>query len=52
MEFLITETQLKTILNEEHENRLTDSIKILNEYTINLVKKLKTFYNLNFNKSI
>jgi hypothetical protein len=48
MEFLITETQLKTILNEEHGTRLTDSIKILNEYTVNLVKQLKTFYNLNF----
>lgn len=48
MEFLITESQLKTILNEEQSSKLTESIKTLNEYTLNLVNKLKTFYGLNF----
>lgn len=47
MEFLIKESQLKLILNEENNSRITDSVKILNEYTLNLVKQLKSFYGLN-----
>jgi hypothetical protein len=48
MEFLIKESQLKLILTEEQSSRLTESIKIMNDYTSNLVKQLKTFYGLNF----
>jgi hypothetical protein len=48
MEFLINESQLKLILTEEQSSRLTESIKIMNDYTVNLVKQLKTFYGLNF----
>jgi hypothetical protein len=48
MEFLIKESQLKIILNEENSSRITESIKTLNDYTVNLVKQLKSFYGLNF----
>lgn len=48
MEFLINESQLKLILTEEQSSRLTESIKVMNDYTVDLVKKLKTFYGLNF----
>ena len=48
MEFLINESQLKIILTEEQSSRLTESIKVMNNYTVNLVKQLKTFYGLNF----
>jgi hypothetical protein len=48
MEFLINESQLKIILTEEQSSRLTESIKVINNYTVNLVKQLKTFYGLNF----
>jgi hypothetical protein len=48
MEFLINESQLKLILNEEQNSRLSESIKKMNDYTIHLVKELKTFYGLNF----
>ena len=48
MEFLINESQLKLILTEEQSSRLTESIKVMNDYTVNLVKQLKTFYGLNF----
>lgn len=48
MEFLIKESQLKVILNEENSSRITESIKTLNNYTVNLVKQLKSFYGLNF----
>jgi hypothetical protein len=48
MEFLINESQLKLILNEQESSRITESIKQMNDYTVNLVKKLKTFYGLNF----
>jgi hypothetical protein len=47
MEFLIKESQLKLILNEENNSRITESVKVLNEYTVNLVKQLKSFYGLN-----
>jgi hypothetical protein len=43
MEFLINESQLKLILNEQESSRITESIKQMNDYTVNLVKKLKTF---------
>jgi hypothetical protein len=48
MQIYINDSQLKLILTEEQSSRLTESIKIMNDYTVNLVKQLKTFYGLNF----
>jgi hypothetical protein len=47
MEFLITENQLRKILTEQNESRLTEDIKSLSDYTKKMVKDLKEFYNIN-----
>lgn len=47
MEFLITENQLRKILTEQNESRLTEEIKYLSDYTKNVVKNLKKFYQIN-----
>ena len=47
MEFLITESQLKIILEQQNESRLSDAMKILHSFTTNLVDKVKTTYGIN-----
>ena len=48
MDFLITETQLKTILNEEKSSKIVDSLKYLNSFTKELIIKAKKDWNLDF----
>jgi hypothetical protein len=47
MEFLITETQLKTILTEQDKSKMTDYMKELYSFTENLVNRIKAIYGLN-----
>ena len=48
MDFLITETQLKTILNEEKSSKIINSLKYLNSFTKELIIKAKKDWNLDF----
>ena len=48
MDFLITETQLKTILNEEKSSRIINSLKYLNSFTKELIIKAKKDWDLDF----
>ena len=48
MDFLITETQLKTILNEEKSSKIVDSLKYLNSFTKELIIKAKKDWDLDF----
>jgi hypothetical protein len=48
MDFLITETQLKTILNEEKSSKIVDSLKYLNSFTKELIIKAKKDWDIDF----
>ena len=48
MDFLITETQLKTILNEEKSSKIINSLKYLNSFTKELIIKAKKDWDLDF----
>ena len=47
MEFLITESQLKTILTEQDKSKMTDYMKELYSFTENIVNRSKSIYGLN-----
>lgn len=47
MEFLITESQLKTILTEQERSKLGDYMKQLNSFTKNIVNRVHKAYGLN-----
>jgi len=47
MEFIINESQLKKILLESDESRMSDDMKILYSYTKNLISKAKKSYGFN-----
>jgi hypothetical protein len=47
MEFLITESQLKLILQEQDQSKMSDYMKEMYSYTKNLVEKSKKIYGLN-----
>jgi hypothetical protein len=47
MEFLITESQLKLILQEPDQSKMSDYMKEMYSYTKNLVEKSKKIYGLN-----
>jgi hypothetical protein len=47
MEFLINESQLRVILQEQEQSKMTDDIKELYSFTDNLVDKGKKYHNLN-----
>lgn len=47
MEFLITESQLKLILQEQDQSKMSDYMKEMYSYTKNLVDKSKKIYGLN-----
>ena len=47
MEFLITETQLKTILTEQDKSKMTEDMKTLYSFTENIVNRVKTIYGIN-----
>jgi hypothetical protein len=48
MDFLITEAQLKTILNEEQSSKITDSLKQLESFSKELIINAKKDWNLDF----
>ena len=48
MDFLITESQLKTILNEEKSSKIINSLKYLNSFTKELIIKAKKDWDLYF----
>ena len=47
MEFLITEAQLKIILEEQGNSKLTDNMKTLYSFTTNMVNRVMKVYKLN-----
>ena len=47
MEFLINETQLRAILKEQDESRMSNNMKELYSFTKNLVNRTDKVYNLN-----
>lgn len=47
MEFLISESQLRIILQEQDQSKMTDYMKELYSYTSNLVSKAKKTFGLN-----
>jgi hypothetical protein len=47
MEFLINESQLRTILQEQDQSKMSDYMKELYSFTSNLVNKAKKTYGLN-----
>lgn len=47
MEFLITEQQLKVILEQQDNSQMTDYMKTLYTFTSNMVRKVSKVYNLN-----
>lgn len=47
MEFLITESQLKLILQEQDQSKMSDYMKEMYSYTKNLVDKSKKIYGFN-----
>ena len=44
MEFLITESQLKLILQEQDQSKMSDYMKEMYSYTKNLVEKSKKIF--------
>ena len=48
MKLIITETQLKTILNEEKSSKIINSLKYLNSFTKELIIKAKKDWDLDF----
>lgn len=47
MEFLITEQQLKFILEQESNNKFTEALRTMNEFTNNMVNRVLTVYGMN-----
>jgi len=47
MNFLINESQLRIILQEQDESRMSDYMKTMNSFTKNLVNKVSKVYGLN-----
>jgi hypothetical protein len=47
MEFLITESQLKTILTEQDKSKMTNDMKEQYSFTENLVNRVKAIYGIN-----
>lgn len=47
MEFLITEQQLKVILEEQNDSKLTDYMKTMYSFTSNMVSRIQKVYALN-----
>lgn len=47
MEFLITEQQLNIILEQENNEKFSESMKIMNSFTVNMVNRIKKVYGLN-----
>ena len=47
MEFLITESQLRIILEEQGNSKLTDNMKTLYSFTTNMVNRILKVYKLN-----
>ena len=47
MDFLINESQLRTILQEQDQSKMSDYMKEMYSYTSNLVDKAKSLYGLN-----
>ena len=47
MDFLINESQLRTILQEQDQSKMSDYMKEMYSYTSNLVDKAKSVYGLN-----
>lgn len=47
MDFLINESQLRTILQEQDESRMTDYMKTMYSFTKNLVNRASKVYGLN-----
>lgn len=47
MEFLITESQLRTIITESEKNSFTENMKILYSFVNSLVSKVRRKYDLN-----
>lgn len=47
MEFLITEQQLKVILEEQNDSKLTDYMKTMYSFTNNMVSRIQKVYALN-----
>ena len=47
MEFLITESQLKTILTEQDKSKMTEYMKELYSFTEDIVNRVKTIYGIN-----
>lgn len=47
MEFLITESQLKTILTEQDKSKMTEDMKTLYSFTESIVNRVKTIYSIN-----
>lgn len=47
MEFLITESQLRIILEEQGNSKLTDNMKTLYSFTTNMVNRVMKVYKLN-----
>lgn len=48
MDFLITEGQLKFLLESEKNSKLTSDMKELHSFTVNLVNKVRKKFELNF----
>jgi hypothetical protein len=48
MDFLITEGQLKFLLESEKNSKLTSNMKELHSFTVNLVNKVRKKFELNF----
>jgi hypothetical protein len=47
MEFLITESQLKTILKEQEKESFSEDLKRMKSFTTNLIQRVLKVYNLN-----
>lgn len=47
MEFLISESQLKSIILEQDKSQMSDYMKILNSFTKNIVSRVSKSYGLN-----
>jgi len=49
MDYLITESQLRVILEEQDKSSITNKVKELDSYTKNLVSKFQNAYGINLN---
>ena len=47
MDFLINESQLRAILQEQDESRMSDNVKEMYSFTKNLVNRVSKIYGLN-----